>query len=143
MGGAAAKPVAVPVAGPAPRRGKVPFEIGYSQVDWIQLTRSDADLAGLRSAGGQAAAARPLAVPAAEGHGASGCQLVFGYRPTHADAPELGLPLLRRRPGRGAPPEEHHAGGGGSAQDRRRRLDGAAGQGTSRGAQVLYIEGRG
>lgn len=47
MAGAAAKPVAVPAAGAAPpRRGKVPFEIGYSQVDWIQHTRSNADLTG-------------------------------------------------------------------------------------------------
>lgn len=45
MGAGPSKPKPVP-AGGAPRRGKVPFEIGYSQVDWIQLTRTHPDLAG-------------------------------------------------------------------------------------------------
>ena len=32
------------------RPGKVPFEKGYSQMDWMRLTKRDPDLAGLRGA---------------------------------------------------------------------------------------------
>ena len=31
----------------APNRKKVPFEKGYSQMDWVRLTKSGADLTGL------------------------------------------------------------------------------------------------
>ena len=40
----AARPVALPP--PAPRRGRVPFEIGCSPADWMRLTRKEKDLAG-------------------------------------------------------------------------------------------------
>lgn len=36
-----------PMKKPAPR-AKVPFEKGYSQMDWLKLTRSHPDLAGLK-----------------------------------------------------------------------------------------------
>lgn len=32
---------------PAASRSKVPFEKGYSQVDWLKLTRTHPDLAGI------------------------------------------------------------------------------------------------
>ncbi|KAI3431757.1 hypothetical protein D9Q98_004799 [Chlorella vulgaris] len=49
MGGLLAKPVALSRHQrivPAPRR-KVPFEKGYSQMDWVRLTQTHPDLAGL------------------------------------------------------------------------------------------------
>lgn len=52
MGAALGKPVVLsrhqrvaPV-----RRKRVPFEIGHSPVDWVRLTKSGADLAGLEGA---------------------------------------------------------------------------------------------
>lgn len=65
-GGAAQPPVAAPAAGllsgltlPAgggllsslPSRRKVPFEKGYSQMDWVRLTQTHPDLAGLGPGG--------------------------------------------------------------------------------------------
>lgn len=45
-----AAPAAVALADAA-KRNRVPLEKGFSQVDWIRLTRKEADLAGLGGAG--------------------------------------------------------------------------------------------
>ena len=54
-GGGAAQPpalVAVPAAAlPPPPRRKVPFEKGFSQMDWVRLTQTHPDLAGLGPGG--------------------------------------------------------------------------------------------
>lgn len=53
MGGALGKPVVLSRhqrVAPMARRKKVPFEIGHSQMDWVRLTQSGADLAGLDGA---------------------------------------------------------------------------------------------
>jgi cytochrome b involved in lipid metabolism len=48
---AASAPAPLPLAPPPPRpRTKVPYEKGYSQMDWMRLTASKADLAGLGGA---------------------------------------------------------------------------------------------
>eukprot|EP01024_Parvocaulis_polyphysoides_P013108 TRINITY_DN15055_c0_g2_i1.p2 TRINITY_DN15055_c0_g2~~TRINITY_DN15055_c0_g2_i1.p2 ORF type:complete len:184 (-),score=23.49 TRINITY_DN15055_c0_g2_i1:507-1058(-) len=41
------KPEPVNIENPAPRQGKIPLEKGYSQMDWMRLTRTQKDLAGL------------------------------------------------------------------------------------------------
>lgn len=53
-GGGAAQPPAAPgqaqLPVPPPQRRKVPFEKGFSQMDWVRLTQTHPDLAGLGGA---------------------------------------------------------------------------------------------